>query len=119
VEAIFKRNITKKEVEAGLGRNLWSATNPLSGLYKQAQLALANPATPGPLKAMHQRNVENYLKTEAKKEEKVAAAYLGLYGALITPQRNYFMLEGNYTNAEGDRVVLPPIMVVYKAGSWS
>jgi len=68
---------------------------------------------------MHQKNIENYQKAELKKEDKVAAAYLGLYGALITADRNYFMLEGNFTNAEGDRVMLPPIMFIYKKGSWS
>jgi len=118
VQAIFKRNITKKEVDAGLGRNLWSNTNPFAGLHKQASAALANPNLPGPLKAMHQRNIENYNKHEGKKEEKVAGAYLGLYGNLITADRNYFMLEGNYTNAANERVVLPTILFIYKKGSW-
>jgi len=117
VEAIFKRNISKKEVESGLGQNLWSLANPFSNGFKMATAGMAK-TTNAALKASMQRDIDNYNNYEKKREESVAKRYLSVYGALITADRNYIMLEGNYSNKAGDRVMLPPILLVFKAGSW-
>jgi len=119
VESIFKRNITKKEVEAGMGINLWSKSNPFAMASVRAQATLALPTTTNnQLRLALQRDIDNFNNYEKKKDESVAKRYLSVYGNLITADRNYFFLEGNYANKAGERVVLPPILFVFKAGSW-
>jgi len=118
VENIFKRNITKKEVDEGKGSNLWSSTNPFAAQFKTATAKLPT-TTHAALKAMLERDIANYNNAEKKKEESVAKRYLSVYGDLVTKDRNYFMLEGNYSNTAGEKAVIPPILLVFKDGSWA
>jgi len=105
-------------VESGLGVNLWARANPFAAAAARAKAQMPN-TTHAALKASLQRDIDNAANFEKKKDESVAKRYLEVYGKLITQDRNYFMLEGNYTNAAGDRVVIPPILFVFnKQGSW-
>jgi len=118
VEAIFKRNLSKKEIDAGLGMNLWSKTNPFAFAAAKAKAQLPT-TTHAALKASLQRDIDNFDNFEKKRDESVAKRYLTTYGNLITADRNYFQLEGNFTNSAGDKIMLPPILFVFKQGSWS
>jgi len=117
VEALFKRNITKKEVDEGKGINLYSASNPFAAAKARAEKQLPT-TTHAALKAALQRDIDNFNNAEKKKDESVANKYLSVYGKLITPERNYFMLEGNFANSAGEKALLPPILFIFKAGSW-
>lgn len=117
VETLFKRNITKKEVDAGLGINLFNKANPFAAQKKRAEDQLPK-TTHAALKAALQRDIDNFNNAEKKKDEVVSKRYLGVYGKLATADRNYFMLEGNYVNKAGEKVLLPPILFVFGKGSW-
>jgi len=118
VDTLFKRNISKKEVDAGLGVNLFNRANPFTAQAKRAQDQLPK-TTHAALKAALQRDIDNFNNAEKKKDDVVSKRYLSVYGKLVTPDRNYFMLEGNYTTAAGEKAQLPPIFFVFGKGSWA
>ncbi len=117
VDSIFKYKITPKEVADGKGVNLYSAVNQFANQYKNA-MANKDKTTNAGLKASYERDITNYNNAEKKKDESVAKKYLSIYGDLITKDRNYFMLDAKYTTAKGEPAIAPPILFVFKEGSW-
>lgn len=55
---------------------------------------------------------------ENKTDESVAIKYTSVYGQIIPVERNYILLEGAYSNAANEKVLMPPILFIFKAGSW-
>jgi len=116
VHSISKPGITAKDIAEGKGINLWSKTNVFEAAAIRARAQLPN-TTHNQLRASLQRDIDNFELMEKKKFQNVAARYMEVYGPLITPDRNYIVLDGSFLNAAGEQIVIPPIVFIFKAGT--
>jgi hypothetical protein len=116
VETLFKKGLTDKEVKEGKGSNLWTAANPFAGQLAQMKTFFNNTKNPALGKQVEalQVSFDNHAK---KVDSNVMQTYLAIYGPLITPERNYVQIDGNYINGAGERTIIPSILYVFKSGS--
>jgi len=120
VEALFKKGVTDKDIKEGRGSNLFSAKNPLQGQKdQQTKMAASAPNNKG-LQAALASTLQKYEAAEKIKESKVSEKYIEVYGKLVTPERNYVLLDGSYTvkGNENERALIPYILFVFKKGSY-
>jgi len=120
VEALFKKGITDKDIKEGRGNNLFSGRNPFQGQKdQQTKMLSSNPNNKG-LQAMLQGTLQKWEGAEKFKDSKVSEKYIEVYGKLVTPERNYVLIDGSYLVKanEAERALIPYILYVFKKGSF-
>jgi len=117
-DSFFQRGITDKDIKEGKGRVLYRRANPFAGTYNMAKMMLRNSSLNPTARAKFQEQVaqkELWDKSvEATLPRKVSDLYVEYYGALVTPERNYVLLDGNFSNDDGLQVLVPTIKYVFK-----